>query len=78
MHDKTNELSLEKDIIAVGADSTAVNAGSKQGAIMLLKEKLEKSLNWIICSLHLNELPLRHLCKGPLNHKGSIGDEIQN
>ena len=85
MYEKTNEISLEKDIFAVGADSTAVNTGSKQGAITLLEEKLKKSLNWIICSFYLNELPLRHLCKefigpanGPSNHNGIIGDEIQN
>ena len=42
LYEKTNEISLEKDIFAVGADSTAVNTGSKQGAITLLEEKLKK------------------------------------
>ena len=70
MYEKTNEISLEKNIVAVRGDSATVNTGSKQGAITLLEEKLEKSLNWIVCSLHLNELPLRHLYKefiGPTN-----------
>ena len=51
----------------------------------MLEDKLKKSLTWIICSLYLYELPLRHLCKeyigsanGPSNHKGIIGEEIQN
>ena len=42
------KLVWKKNIVAVRADSTAVNTGSKQGAITLLEEKLEKSLNWIV------------------------------
>ena len=40
MYEKGNDLSLEKCILAVGADYTAVNTGSKQGAITLLEKNL--------------------------------------
>ena len=45
----------------IGADSTNLNTGSKEGAIALLEQKLGKRLVWSICMLHTNELPLRHL-----------------
>ena len=37
--------------------------GHREGAIRLLECKLNRPLHWFICSLQLNELPLRHLCK---------------
>ena len=33
------------------------------GAIKGLERHLHRPLQWIICSCHLNELPLRHLCR---------------
>ena len=57
-----NEESCDK-LRATGADNTAVNTGNKNGAIRLLKCHLKRALHWFICSLHVNELPLRHLCK---------------
>ena len=47
----------------IGADSTNLNTGSKEGAIALLEKRLGKRLVWSICMLHTNELPLRHLIK---------------
>ena len=57
-----NEMSFGDKLRAIGADSTAVNTG-KNGAIRLLECHLKRALQWFICSLHVNELPLRHLCK---------------
>ena len=45
----------------IGGDSTAVNTGRKGGAITLLEKELDRRLVWLICLLHVNELPLRHL-----------------
>lgn len=54
-------------IIAVEADSPATNTGHKNGAIHQLKCCLGRPLQRIICSLHLNELLLCHLCNELLN-----------
>ena len=56
-------MSFGDTLRAIGADSTTVNAENKNGAIRLLKCLLKRPLHWFICSLHVNELPLRHLCK---------------
>ena len=45
----------------IGCDSTNVDNGSKGGVIYLIEEKLDHKLMWLICLLHTNELPLRHL-----------------
>ncbi|CAH1116385.1 unnamed protein product [Phaedon cochleariae] len=48
-------------IIAVGCDGTVVNTGSKNGVIKQIEISVGKSVQWFICLLHANELPLRHL-----------------
>ena len=45
----------------VGTDSTAANTGKTKGAITLLEEELGHRLVWLVCMLHTNELPFRHL-----------------
>ena len=52
---------IDATLKLIGADSTNLNTGSKEGAIALLEQKLEKRLVGSICMLHTNELPLRHL-----------------
>ena len=59
----TKEMSFGGKLRAIGADSAAVNTGNKNDAIRLLECHLKRALHWFICSLHVNELPLRHLCK---------------
>ncbi|CAG9791464.1 unnamed protein product [Diatraea saccharalis] len=54
------EVSQDK-IMAIGCDGTNVNTGKYVGVIRLLEKRLQKPLQWIICLLHLNELPLRHM-----------------
>ena len=52
----------------------------KSGILRRLEEKLKRPLHWIICQLHSNELPLRHLLiqldgktSGPRQFTGPIG-----
>uniref|UniRef100_A0A6P7H9T0 Uncharacterized protein LOC114349245 n=1 Tax=Diabrotica virgifera virgifera TaxID=50390 RepID=A0A6P7H9T0_DIAVI len=77
------EVSTES-LIAVGCDGTNVNTGTNAGIIRLLEIALNRPLQWFICMLHLNELPLRHLLiqldgvtQGPKAFSGAIGKAIQ-
>ncbi|GBM51170.1 hypothetical protein AVEN_254587-1 [Araneus ventricosus] len=45
----------------VGCDGTSVNTGVKGGIIRNLELILNRPLQWFVCQLHANELPLRHL-----------------
>lgn len=73
-----------KHLLAVGCDGTNVNVGKNGGIIRLLEKRLNKPLQWIICLLHMNELPLRHLfihidgsTSGPLTFSGEIGQQLE-
>lgn len=48
-------------MLAGGYNGTNVNTGKNKGVIRLLEERLRKPSQLIICLLHMNELPLRHL-----------------
>ena len=72
-------------IKAAGCDGTAVNTGNKAGIIRLLEVTLERPLQWFVCQLHANELPLRHLFQhldgpttGPKGFAGTIGKSLHN
>ncbi|GBN14929.1 hypothetical protein AVEN_249821-1 [Araneus ventricosus] len=45
----------------VGCDGTSVNTGVKGGIIRNMELILNRPLQWFVCQLHANELPLRHL-----------------
>ncbi|GBN06735.1 hypothetical protein AVEN_214987-1, partial [Araneus ventricosus] len=45
----------------VGCDGTSVNTGVKGGIICNMELILNRPLQWLVCQLHANELPLRHL-----------------
>ena len=67
----------------IGCDGTAVNTGSNCGVISRMENYLERPLQYIICLLHLNELPLRHLfyavdgrTAGPNEFCGDIGKSL--
>jgi len=72
-----------ENIKVVGCDGTNVNTGHTTGVIRRLEETFEHSLQWLVCLLHANELPLRHLFEaldgattGPRGLSGSIGKSI--
>ena len=52
---------VEKSLLAMGGDSTNFDTGYKGGTILLVEEGLGRRVSWLICQLHTNELPLRHL-----------------
>ena len=67
----------------IGCDGTNTNVGWKAGAIRKFEEKLGKPLQWNICQLHSNELPLRHLLinldgktSGPGQFTGPVGKAL--
>lgn len=57
---KNKEFDL-KSIVCIGCDGTATNTGWKGGVISYMEKELGRPLQWAICLLHANELPLRHL-----------------
>lgn len=73
------------NLVAVGCDGTATNTGWKNGAIRFIELKLGRPVQWFICQLHANELPLRHLftaldgaTSGPQLYSGPIGKALEN
>lgn len=77
----TENVSIES-LIAVGCDGT--NTGKVGGMIYLLEHRLSRPLQWIICLLHANELPLRHLftyldgpTAGTRSFVGRVGEAIE-
>src|SRR6218665_1322279 len=57
---KDNEVD-RKAIVAVGCNGTNVNTGRIGDIIRLLELEFIKPLQWFVCQLNENELPLRHL-----------------
>jgi hypothetical protein len=83
--DLVRSYNSEETLIAVCTDGTNVNTGWKIGAIAELERNLGKPLQWLICLLHGNELPLRHVfdeldggfgTSGPNSFKGDIGKTL--
>lgn len=73
------------DLAGIGVDGTVVNTGHKNGVIRLLEIEFDRPLQWLVCQLHGNELPLRHLfmkidgkTSGPNAFSGSIGQKLKN
>ena len=51
----------DKTVELIGGDSTNSNSGWKGGALAWLERSLRRKVFWVICMIHCNELPLRHL-----------------
>ena len=49
---------VDKSVQALGGDSTNVITGKEGGVIQFVESKLNKRLDWLICALHTNNLPL--------------------
>lgn len=67
----------------IKSDGTNTMTGYENGAIRNIELLLGKPLQWSICMLHLNELPLRHMfididgtTTGPDSFSGPIGKEL--
>ena len=52
---------IDRSLQAIGGDSTNVNTGWDGGIMHWIEVMLGRKLNWLVCALHTNELPLRHL-----------------
>lgn len=80
---KDSDISLN-DLEAIGCDGTNTNTGVKKGIIRRFELELNRPLQWIICLLHINELPLRHLiieldgkASGPEMFTGPVGSQLK-
>ena len=51
----------DKTVELIGGDSTNSNSGWKGSALAWLERMLGRKVFWVICMIHCNELPLRHL-----------------
>ena len=70
---------------AIGCDGTNVNTGTTNAVIVGLERAFKSPLQWIVCQLHTNELPLFHLMQkldgksnGPAGFTGKIGKALKN
>ena len=73
------------EIKVIGCDGTNVNTDHARGVIRRLEVFLQRPLQWLVCLLHSNELPLRHLflhldgaTTGPLGFYGPIGKALNS
>src|SRR6218665_2399199 len=72
-----------QNLKVVGCDGTNVSTGHTAGVIRRLEESFEHTLQWLVCLLHANELPLRHLFEaldgattGPRGFSESLGKRL--
>ena len=77
------DTALEQKLKIVGSDETAVMTGKSEGFIASTETLIGRPLQWVICLLHLNELPLRHVFQnldgvtsGPDSFSGPIGRQL--
>ena len=56
-----HERHIEDDIKVLPCDGTNTNVRAEGGANHFIETAIERALQWDICLLHANELPLRHL-----------------
>ena len=77
------DTSLEQKLKIVGSDGTAVMTGKSKGFIASSETLIGRPLQWVICLLHLNELPLRHVFQnldgvtsGPDSFSKPIGRQL--
>ena len=74
---------LNLNLSIIGSDGTATMTGPTRGCIAPLEALLRRPLQWVICLLHCNELPLRHVfkaldgtTKSPDSFAGVIGSHL--
>ena len=59
--DWLNKYGAEATLDSIGGDSTNSNTGKDGGSITHIEKMLGQKKMWLVCFLHTNELPLRHL-----------------
>ena len=52
---------LEENLTVIGTDGAASMTGINKGCIRKLEEAFQRPLQWVVCLLHTNELPLCHV-----------------
>ena len=68
------ETNSNDSLLAIGADSTAVNMGKHNGMKRHIELHMNRQLQWKICQVHFAELPARKLFeKIDIKTDGSIG-----
>ncbi|GBL96097.1 hypothetical protein AVEN_104332-1 [Araneus ventricosus] len=69
------------NIIFLGCDGRVVNTGVFNGVTRRHELKLHRPIQWNICLLHFNEVPIRHLFErkssGPLSYTVDIGRNLK-
>ena len=77
------DTALEQKLKIVGSNGSAVVTGKSKEFIASLETLIGRPLQWVICLLHLNELPLRHAFQnldgvtfGPESFSGPIGRQL--
>ncbi|GBN79931.1 hypothetical protein AVEN_236472-1 [Araneus ventricosus] len=53
-----NDIDVTK-FVAIDCDGTSVKTGVKEGIIHIMELILNRPLQWFVCPLHANDLPLR-------------------
>ena len=83
--DWLQKFDVDETLDSLGGDSTNVNTGWDGGSFTWIEGLLGKKKTWLVCSLHLNELPLRHLIQdldGKTNSdhsfSGPLGKALDN
>ena len=83
--DTARECDSEEILEALLLDGTRVNTGCNNGAIAVAERELGRSLQWLVCQLHGNECPMRHVFEeldgghgtsGPKSFKGPMGQNL--
>ena len=52
-----------RDLYSISCDGTNVNTGNMNGINVQMEKYLNHPLQWNVCLLYCNELPLQHLIK---------------
>ena len=83
LFDLFKDTELELKLAIVGTNGTASMTGKHNGCLRGLEELLNKPLQWIVCLLYTNELPLRVVfgvldgsLSGPDTFVGPIGKKL--
>ena len=83
IYEVIEDTSMENKLNIIGSDVTATMTGKNSGCISSLENVLGRPLQWIVCLLHLNVLPLRHIfqeldgkTKGPDSFSGTISRQL--